>query len=53
MDGFNKYTTATPIPSKEAAVMADALMNTWVCQFGCPARIHSDRGKEFENILWA
>ena len=53
MDGFSKYTTATPIPSKEATVVANALMNTWICQFGCPSNIHSDRGKEFENRLWS
>ena len=29
MDSFSKYITATPIPSKDAAVVANALMNTW------------------------
>ena len=53
MDGFSKYTTSTLIPSKEAAVVANALMNTWVCQFGCPSKIHSNGGNEFENRLWA
>ena len=30
MDMFSIYTTATPMPSKEATIVANALMNTWI-----------------------
>jgi len=52
MDGFTKYATAVTIPNKEAITVANAVIEGWVTKFGCPARIHTDQGKEFVNGIW-
>lgn len=52
MDGFTKYVTAVTIPNKEAPTVANAVIEGWVTKFGCPARIHTDQGKEFVNKIW-
>ena len=52
-DGFTKYVTAMPIPNKEASTTAHAILEGYICKFGCPNRIHTDQGTEFKNALWA
>ena len=52
LDGFTKFVTAVTIPCKEAPVVANACVEGWLTKFGCPARIHSDQGKEFVNRIW-
>ena len=51
-DGFSRYCTACTIPNKEAVTVANALLDAWITKFGCPVRIHSDQGKEFQNSIW-
>ena len=51
-DGFSRYCTACTIPNKEAITVANALLDNWITKFGCPVRIHSDQGKEFQNSTW-
>ena len=51
-DGFSKFAVAHPIPCKEAEVVANQLIETWITKFGCPETIHSDQGTEFENKIW-
>ena len=51
-DGYSRYTTAVAIPNKEAAVVANAVLNGWITKYGCPTTIHSDQGTEFKNVLW-
>ena len=51
-DGFSRYCTACTIPNKEAVTVANALLDAWITKFGCPVRIHSDQGKEFQNSVW-
>ncbi len=52
MDGFSRYVSATTIPCKEASVVANQLLEHWICQFGTPVRIHTDQGREFCNMIW-
>ena len=52
-DSFSRYSLAVPLPTKEAAVVAGKLLDEWICKFGMPGIIHSDRGTEFKNKLWA
>ena len=35
MDGFTKYVSAATIPCKEAAVVANAVIEGWITKFGC------------------
>ena len=51
-DGFTRFTTGIPIPNKESATVARALMDHIINVFGCPERIHSDQGSEFTSNLW-
>ena len=51
-DGFSRYCTACTIPNKEAITVANALLDAWITKFGCPTRIHSDQGREFQNSIW-
>ena len=51
-DGFSKYACAHPIKSKEAEVVANQLIASWLTKFGCPVTIHTDMGTEFENQIW-
>ena len=51
-DGFSRYCTAATIPNKEAATVANALLDAWVTKHGCPVRIHTDQGREWHNAIW-
>ena len=51
-DGFSKFACAHPIPCKEAEVVANQLIESWLTKFGCPGSLHSDQGREFENRIW-
>ena len=48
-DAFTKYTELVPLLNKEAATVARAFFERWICRFGVPTVIISDRGKEFLN----
>jgi exodeoxyribonuclease III len=48
-DTFTRWVVAVPIPSKKAHVIAHAIYRHWLCKYGCPERIYSDRGTEFIN----
>ena len=46
-DYFTKWVEAYPLPCQEAAVVAEALVNNFVCRFGV-LLIYSDQGRNFE-----
>ena len=50
-DAFTKYAEIGAIHNKEAATVARALFERWICHFGCPIEFTSDNGKEFCNEL--
>ncbi len=41
----------TVIHNKNAETVADAIFKEWFCKFGILAQIHTDRGKEFMELL--
>lgn len=47
---FTKWTELTPLRSKSAIEVADALY-TMMCRFGCPQIHISDQGREFVNSI--
>jgi transposase InsO family protein len=48
-DAYTKYVVLVPLPNKEAATVAAAVFNHWICILGCPSQFVSDRGTEFVN----
>ena len=48
---FTKFAVAVPLPDKSATTVAHALIENVILKLGCPASIHSDFGREFENSL--
>ena len=50
-DYFTKYTEAYPLKDKTARSVADALMDIWLPRYGFPLFLHSDQGKEFDNVM--
>ena len=52
-ENFTKWYEANPLPDQTAATKSDALLERWICRFGCPYSIHTDRGTKFESQLFA
>ena len=51
IDHFTKWADAIPIPNKEAATVAKALVTKIFTSVGTALQILSDRGKEIDNSL--
>ena len=51
-DHFSKWCEAIPLPDQTASTTATALLENWMCRFGCPHGIHSDQGRNFESKLF-
>ena len=51
-DSFSRFVQVAPLKNKEAVTVANALMEQFICRFGCPAQIISDNGREFANEVW-
>ena len=53
VDRFSKYVTFVPMKSTDDAKhVAELLFNNWVCLFGMPAKIISDRDSKFTSLFW-
>lgn len=50
-DAFSKYAEIVPIKNKTAEVVAEAFWSRWICRFGVPIQLISDRGLEFCNSI--
>ena len=51
-DHFTKWYEAVPLPDQTAHTTANALLQHWICRFGCPYSIHSDQGRNFESKVF-
>ena len=51
-DHFSKWYEAIPLRDQTASTAATALLENWICRFGCPHSIHSDQGRNFESKLF-
>lgn len=52
IDRFSRWVQAVSMPNMEAETVAMVFMSGWVALFGCPARITTDRGTQFESRLF-
>jgi hypothetical protein len=50
-DAFTKYVELVVLPDKEAVTVTSAIFNRWICRFGLPLEIVTDRGREFSNKI--
>lgn len=52
IDRFTKWPEAVPVREITAEVVAKALYENWIARFGCPLRISTDQGRQFESSLF-
>ncbi|KAJ2937341.1 hypothetical protein O0L34_g19224 [Tuta absoluta] len=52
IDRFTGWPEAVPVREITAEVIAKALFDTWIARFGCPLRITTDQGAQFESKLF-
>ena len=52
IDYFTRFVEAYPLKDQTAQTVADKLVNEYICRYGIPSIIHSDRGKCFVSELF-
>lgn len=52
IDRFSRWLEAIPIETQTADEIAKTFHSNWVCRFGVPVRISTDRGRQFESELF-
>ena len=52
IDRFTRNVMAVPMKTISAENCAKALYNHWICHYGVPAKVVSDRGTQFTSRLW-
>ena len=52
VDSYSKLVEAIPLYNKTAEAVGQAFLDRWVCFHGCPNRLISDKGSEFNNQVF-
>ena len=50
-DTFSNFTVAVITPNQQAKTVVTALVDRWFYTYWIPSRIHSDKGKSFDNNI--
>ena len=51
-DHFTKWVEIMAVPDQTAVTCANKLLNEVICRYGCPLTLHSDRGRNYESLLF-
>jgi len=52
IDRFSRWPEVFPIQNQDAETIARAFFEGWICRFGCPSKIVTDQGRQFESHLF-
>ena len=52
VDYFTKWPEAYAIPNQEARIIAQQLVDEWICRYGVMQRLHTDQGRNFESAVF-
>ena len=52
IDSFTRWPEVFPIPDIRAETIAETFVAGWICRFGSPNTLVSDRGSQFTSATW-
>ena len=52
VDRFTRWPEAVPLQDMLADTVARAFVTHWISRFGIPSKVTTDRGRQFESMLW-